>query len=404
MIKQHMVMLALAAGLCVAPGMAGPALAQQETGAGVKDGVDAWSRGDYPTAVRLWQAEAAKGDPDAQFNLAQAYRLGRGVEPDLARAEDYYAKAAAQGHLRAADNYGILMFQDGRREQALPYVNAAAERGDPRAQYLLGIAHFNGDLVPRDWVRAYALMTLAHGAGLPQAAPALAEMDRHVPLAQRQMGAGLAPEMRQKADARRTQEMATADFAMGQDGPTRQIAHVPTHMPTVAQPAQPAAAPAPESKPTPAPSAQAGADAAAQAAQDALAAAHTASGADSPAGAGADYARPANTAAAPSSPPSAQTPVSAPASVPASTPAPAAAKPASSGPWRVQLGAFSQPGNAERLWAQLGGKGVLAGKTRIMQQDGRLTRLLAGGFATRADAQSACSVLKQGGHACLVTR
>ena len=102
--------------------------------ADVKTGVDAWARGDYATAVREWSDPAAKGDPDAQFNMAQAYRLGRGVEPNQKLAEAFYAKAAAQGHIKAADNYGLLLFQDGRREEAMPYVTAAAERGDPRAQ------------------------------------------------------------------------------------------------------------------------------------------------------------------------------------------------------------------------------------------------------------------------------
>ena len=123
--------------------LAAPALA------GVKDGVDAWSRGDYAAAVTEWRGPAATGDADAQFDLAQAYRFGKGVEQDDAMAERLYAQAAAQGHWQAADLYGLLLFQSGRQQEALPYVQASAERGDPRAQYLLGIAHFNGDNVPK---------------------------------------------------------------------------------------------------------------------------------------------------------------------------------------------------------------------------------------------------------------
>src|SRR5688500_12952982 len=151
---------------------AAPALAD------VKAGVDAWSRGDYAAAVREWEGPAAAGDPDAMFNLGQAYRLGRGVVANPARAETLYAAAAAAGHLQAADTYGLMLFQDGRREAALPYIHDAARRGDPRSQYLLGIAHFNGDLVERDWTRAYALLPLASSDGLPQAISAIAEMDR----------------------------------------------------------------------------------------------------------------------------------------------------------------------------------------------------------------------------------
>ena len=98
--------------------------------------------------------------------------MGQGADP--ARAEQLYAQAAARGHLQAADTYGLMLFQAGRREEAFPYVRDAARRGDPRSQYLLGIAHFNGDLVEKDWVRAYALLSLANSQGLPQAAPAIA--------------------------------------------------------------------------------------------------------------------------------------------------------------------------------------------------------------------------------------
>ena len=62
------------------------ALAAAPALADVKTGVDAWSRGDYAVAVREWEGPAAAGDPDAMFNLGQAYRLGRGVVVNPARA------------------------------------------------------------------------------------------------------------------------------------------------------------------------------------------------------------------------------------------------------------------------------------------------------------------------------
>jgi cell division septation protein DedD len=359
--------------------------------ADVKAGVDAWSRGDYAAAVAAWKGPAAKGDPDALFNLAQAYRLGRGVPEDMKQAELLYAKAAAQGHLKAADNYGLLLFQDGRREQAMPYVTAAAQRGDPRAEYLLGIAHFNGDLVPKDWVRAYALLTLATAAGLPQAAPAIKQMDGYIPLAQRQQAQSLAVTLKQQTDAQRSSQMAAADLGAGDlaeaAAPPAQVARaLPAER--VPEPIAPIAVP---------PSVVA--------AQAAVAEAMRASGTESPATAGADFARPSRPARvhAPATTPPATSTASAPV-VPRPTPPPAAAAPASTGPWKVQLGAFSVPGNAQRLWSQLSGRAPLAGKTRIVESAGRLTKLYAGGFASQAAAQSACSALKAGGHDCIVTR
>ena len=66
--------------------LAGTLLAAAPAFADVKAGVDAWSAGDFSRAVVEWQGPAAAGDPDALFNLAQAYRLGRGVEIDNANA------------------------------------------------------------------------------------------------------------------------------------------------------------------------------------------------------------------------------------------------------------------------------------------------------------------------------
>lgn len=380
------------------------ALAGAPALADVKTGVDAWSRGDYAAAVREWEGLAAAGDPDAMFNLGQAYRLGRGVATDLKRAEELYAGAAAKGHLQAADTYGLMLFQDGRREAALPYVRDAARRGDSRSQYLLGIAHFNGDLVEKDWTRAYALMTLASGAGLPQATPAITEMDRHIPLEQRQQAAGLAQQLRGEADAARASELAAFDLAVqapAQTGSAR---------PTTAVVAPPPAATPPEVTPrVPRPIQTVAVSPSVAAARAAIAEATRATGTESPADAGATYARsaPVEVARAPEpGPPPAPSPAPAPVVVAAAEP-PAvrqpAAAPTASGPWRVQLGAFSVASNAERLWSQLSGRAELAGMRRLLVPAGRVTKLQAAGFATRSAADSACRSLRQIGQDCLVT-
>jgi cell division septation protein DedD len=170
----------------VAIAFAAPALAD------VKAGVDAWARGDYKKAVEEWRGPAVAGDSDAQFNLGQAYKLGRGVPADVAMAEEWYRKAAVQGHPQAEDNYGLALFQTGKREQALPWLQKSVARGEPRAQYVLGTMYFNADSVTRDWVKAYALMVRANAAGLPQAAKTLAQMDRYISLTDRQQGTQLA--------------------------------------------------------------------------------------------------------------------------------------------------------------------------------------------------------------------
>jgi len=377
-------------GALAAVALAAPALAD------VRDGVEAWSRGDYAGAVAQWEGPAAAGDADAMFNLGQAYRLGRGVALDATRAEQLYLRAAQGGHLQAADTYGLMLFQEGRREEALPFVQDAARRGDPRSQYLLGIAHFNGDFVPRDWVRAYALLTLANSSGLPQAAPAVAEMDGHIALADRQRAASLAEQMRAEADNARSAELAAADLGTGPvSGPLASNGVTQSATPRVPRPvATTAVSPS------------------VAAARDAVDQARAATGSESPGAAGATYARPAaaptpappvRVAAAPPPPP-APPPVRVAVAPPPPAPAAPAPRAAAAGPWKVQLGAFSVAGNAERAWAAVANRAEIAGHQRLLVPSGRVTRLLAGGYASQAEAQAACNALQRAGHDCLVTR
>ncbi len=307
---------------------AGPALAD------VKAGVDAWTAGDFTRAVAEWQGPAAVGDADALFNLAQAYRLGRGVEADNARARQLYEEAARLGHIKAADNYGLMLFQEGEQEKAMPMIRAASDRGDPRAQYVLGLSHFNADYAPLDWVRAYALMTLANSAGLPQARDALAQMDQYVPAAQRSQAQSLARDLEAGARTQRAAELAAAELTM--------------RPPVIAAANQPAARSAP---------------------------------------------RTTMAAAAPVA-------VAAPAPKPAARPQPVAAP--KQGTWRIQLGAFGVAANADRMWNQLSGNAALAGTKKTLVPSGKVTRLLATGFASQAEASRACAALKRDGQACLV--
>lgn len=183
--------------------------------ANVQAGKDAWSAGDYARAVSEWQEPAANGDPEAQFNLGRAYRLGQGVEENLQRARELYRAAARAGHVEAADHYGLLLVQLGEPDLAMPYVIAASDRGDPRAQYVLGLAHFNADFAERDWVRAYALISLAEDAGLPQAGPALEQLAQYVPLAQRRQAEALAEQMAAELEQRRVADLNSGTSAAG---------------------------------------------------------------------------------------------------------------------------------------------------------------------------------------------
>jgi hypothetical protein len=313
---------------------AAPALAD------VKAGVDAWTRGDYRKAVEEWRGPAVAGDADAQFNLGQAYKLGRGVPVDPQMAESWFRKAALQGHEQAGDNYALSLFQGGRKQEAVPWLEKSVARDEPRTQLVLGTMMFNGDGIPRDYVRAYALITRAAASrdgkdGLVSARETLAQMDSYISPADRDRGTALAQKYALDAQAR----PASVPGAMRvtEQGPIR-VAEVP-----------PSVVPTPKPKPT-------------------------------LSGKPVKITKPAPAAKSVQVEPTK-----------AAQPAPAVKPPvpvATRGGWKVQLGAFRDRGNAEALWAKVRGK--LGGASPAYVASGGITRLQATGLASKAAAQSAC--------------
>lgn len=158
----------------------------------VKSGIAAWQRADYAGAVAIWRPLAERGDVDAQFNLGQAYRLGRGVPINLAAARNWFERAASKGHLDAQTTLGLLLFENGDREAGIKWLKAAADKGDARALLVYGTALFNGDAVKRDRVLGYAFVSRAAAQGLAPAQETLTQLDQLMPLEQRKKGVALA--------------------------------------------------------------------------------------------------------------------------------------------------------------------------------------------------------------------
>ncbi len=386
-----------------------PASAQPGQANDVKRGVEAWESGDYATAVKLWRPLAIKGDADAQFNLAQAYRFGRSVPVDMKAAEDWYRRAATQGHLQAEDNLGLIMFQNGDRQNAMPMIRRSANRGDPRAQYVLATAMFNGDFAEKDWTTAYALMTRASATGLARASSSLAQMDKFIPLEQRQKGLALARDM----------ELASSRPKLAAVDP------IPAPLPPVSvQPMKPDM-PAPV-RTTPVPQSRAPlmtssrsalppprravspAERAAQLPVDTAPEPQWQGPAPAANEQEPDYSMPAYEAPTYEEqprpvrvPPRAVPPKQvAPKPSVAKTPAPKA-KPIAGKGWRVQLGAFSEEGKAKAQWSQLKGRiSGLGGLQPYLVKAASITRLQAGPLGSRAEADRVCKSAQAAGQGC----
>jgi len=164
------------------------------SGADFEAGKQAFSKGDFATALNEWKplaeqglpfaaynvallyakgqgvkqdsAEAAKwylvaaekGIPEAQYNLGVLYSTGAGVPKDYVQARQWFQKAAAKGDANAANSLGTL-YDGGEKGQhnfaeAEKWYRKAAEEGNDDAQFNLGVMYDIGHGVKIDFVEA----------------------------------------------------------------------------------------------------------------------------------------------------------------------------------------------------------------------------------------------------------
>lgn len=106
-------------------------------------------------AFSFFEKAANKGLAYAQFNLADLYYY----EKDFIKAEEWYLKAAKQGHPDAQGSLGYL-YQHGEGEvaanpsKALKWTQKAADQHHPKALYALGEMYANGIGVKQDLAQA----------------------------------------------------------------------------------------------------------------------------------------------------------------------------------------------------------------------------------------------------------
>ena len=109
----------------------------------LEDGMAAFNRGDYATALSMWRPLAAQGNAVAQFVLGFMYRNGQGVVQDYKEAVRLYRLAAAQGVAEAQFNLGV-MYRMGQgvvedSKETVRLYQLAADQGNASAQYSLAL-------------------------------------------------------------------------------------------------------------------------------------------------------------------------------------------------------------------------------------------------------------------------
>jgi TPR repeat protein len=97
----------------------------RQTGS-LEEAMEAYERGDYRVAAEMWRPLAEAGDPEAQFQLGELYRLGQGVPEDTATAGRWLLDAAEQGHPRAMYHIALLYYRGRGSDWEKDYVRAYA--------------------------------------------------------------------------------------------------------------------------------------------------------------------------------------------------------------------------------------------------------------------------------------
>ncbi|MFZ5522526.1 MAG: tetratricopeptide repeat protein [Pseudomonadota bacterium] len=133
------------------------------------DGVAAYERKDYATALKIFRSFAAKNNPQAQYNLGIMYQEGQGVPQDYEEAIKWYRMATEQGEANAQSMLGVShdkgqsVAQD--YEDAIVWYRTVAEQGNASAQLNLGAMYHLGHGVIQDNVRAHMWSNLAAASG-----------------------------------------------------------------------------------------------------------------------------------------------------------------------------------------------------------------------------------------------
>ena len=133
------------------------------------EGIAAFKRQNYTTALTKFRNAAQQGDSWAQFNLGLMYFKGQGVAQDYKEAVRFFQLAALQDNAEAQSNLGV-MYNEGRGvaqdyKEAAYWYKLAAKQNKDRAQFNLALLYYAGKGVLQDYVRAHMWFNIAAVGG-----------------------------------------------------------------------------------------------------------------------------------------------------------------------------------------------------------------------------------------------
>ncbi|VAW62451.1 hypothetical protein MNBD_GAMMA08-136 [hydrothermal vent metagenome] len=130
---------------------------------------------DFSSGVFDFQKKLAKkGDPQAQYKLANMYENGQGVKVDLNAAVEWYKKSAAQNYSAAKMRLTYVDiktngYQKTKHETWLKKLQSDAANNDGESLFLLATMHKTGSVVKKDLNKSASLFKRATNKNIPGA-------------------------------------------------------------------------------------------------------------------------------------------------------------------------------------------------------------------------------------------
>jgi hypothetical protein len=155
---------------------------------------DAYAHGNYgiainmKKAVKIYKRGVELGNVDSMINLGLSYDHGDGgLKLDKKKAMQLYRMAANRGNARARYNLAYNMQAEGKFEECVALLRAAAAQGHTQAMHGLGVRYILGQGVEKDAREARRLWMLAAAKGCASSMTNLGKLYNN--------GAGVEPDL-----------------------------------------------------------------------------------------------------------------------------------------------------------------------------------------------------------------
>ena len=174
--------------------------------------IEEFQPANYQEAEKWFRKAANQGHAGAQDKLGEMYYEGHGVPKNYKKAEEWFRKAIHQGHAGAQDKLGEMYYKLGEKDykrlvegegllrdiisfiglydpskdykKAEEWFRKAANQGHAGAQYKLGEMYYKGRGMPKDYIQAHMWFNLAAAQEMDEARSKLEEIESKMTAAQ----------------------------------------------------------------------------------------------------------------------------------------------------------------------------------------------------------------------------